>query len=121
MIYIEKNENLIKNLSSEYRILDSEFKGISLYSHDYSFNLEIDFIPIEMSKCSLIRIKLIGLQKYDLFFEGGQLSYLERYKLFKLETGNFYFSIDPYDEFKFPSKKDNGVFHAKKIEGYYSS
>lgn len=65
-----------------------------------------------------IKLSFIQVQKAAFIFDGNyDLGYIERYKLFRLKNGQYYLSLDPYDEYsKEESDLDNYVLIFKKAE-----
>lgn len=63
----------------------------------------------------VIEIRLKGLVNFNIS-EDFTSRYYSDITLTKLENGDFYLSLDPYDNTNRPNEQDNFVFRCKEIE-----
>jgi hypothetical protein len=117
-----KGMELIDVLEESHALLDSKIIGVNLFEvtegeRKYEVVFQIDLEPVTGSFKNRFRIEFRGVSKFDFYFGKAGLCYVERFKFFQLPNGEFYLSIDPYDEGDSASEDDCGVVCGKEIAG----
>jgi len=119
MRQIAINSALIKELKEKNALLDAKMIGM-IFSTEPSgnFAVQLDFEPRKGSYKEKLRLEFHDIKEFAFYYDDtSAFYYLERYKLFPTADGDYYLSMDPYDEEKDLSEEDQGVIRAKQISG----
>lgn len=117
-----KGSELIDVLEESHALLDSKIIGVNLFEvtegeRKYELVFHLDLQPMTGTLKEKFRIEFRGVNRFDFYFGRAGLCYVERFKFFQLPNGEFYLSIDPYNEDSSASEDDCGVVCAKEIAG----
>jgi hypothetical protein len=111
--------NLIEDLYHNNALLDARIHRINMFEDSSDVVVQLEMTPREGSFPTKLLLELRKVKEYYFCYEQPTIFYdVERYKLFQTEEGDFYLSIDPFDEDKSISKEDNGVIRAEAISGF---
>ncbi len=118
MNVIAKNEDVISKLTGNETLLDGEVKGLSIFLEDDDLVITVDVkIRRKKSKFKSIKIKFLEVEEYSFYYVASIFFYnIERVKLFSLERGNFYLSLDPYDDKQEMDERDQDFIISKRLE-----
>lgn len=110
---------LIKALKENNALLDAKMIDMNFSTEDNGNAIvQLDFEPRPGSYKEKLRLEFRGIKEFAFYYdETIAFYYLERYKLFPTNDGDYYLSMDPYDEEENISQEDQGIIRAKKIEG----
>jgi hypothetical protein len=110
---------LIKALKENNALLDAKMIDMN-FSTENTGNamVQLDFEPRQGSYKEKLRLEFRGIKEFTFYYdETTAFYYVERYKLFHTADGDYYLSMDPYDEEENISEEDQGIVRAKKIVG----
>jgi hypothetical protein len=108
---------LIKELKGNNALLDAKMIGMN-FSTDPSDAVQLDFEPRQGSYKEKLRLEFREIKEFAFYYDDtSTFYYLERYKLFPTADGDYYLSMDPYDEEEMLSEEDQGIIRAKEISG----
>jgi antitoxin component YwqK of YwqJK toxin-antitoxin module len=119
MRQIATNSALIKELKENNALLDAKMTGMNFsIKPSGSFAVQLDFEPRQGSYKENLRLEFNDIKEFAFYYDDtSAFYYLERYKLFSTADGDYYFSMDPSDEYDILSEEDQGVIRAKQISG----
>jgi len=110
---------LIKELKGNNALLDAKMIGMN-FSTDPSdhFAVQLDFEPRQGSYKEKLRLEFRDIKEFAFYYDDTTaFYYLECYKLFPTADGDYYLSMEPYDEEEKLSEEDQGIIRAKEISG----
>ncbi|TGO02661.1 hypothetical protein PN36_21300 [Candidatus Thiomargarita nelsonii] len=119
MIKIGTGSTLIKELKGNNALLDAKMTGMNFSTEPSGrFAVQLDFEPRQGSYKEKLRLEFREIKEFAFYYdETTAFYYLERYKLFPTADGDYYLSMDPYDEEERLSEEDQGIIRAKEISG----
>lgn len=110
--------SLIHELDQNNALLDGRVLSINLYADNSSVTLQLDIQPRAGSLSGMLRLVFENIKEFYFNYEDKVTFFnIKRYKLFQIKEGDYYLSIDPFDEAHTVSENDNGVIRAGKISG----
>lgn len=122
MIFIDKNESLIRLLSAKLTLLSGSLQKIDFYV-DEKRELVIDVVIgllYDPEKRS-VKLRFSGIKEYSFYTSHPSLFFnIEDYKFLKTDNG-VYLSLDPFWENQqhAVSAQDQDFISAEQVEGYF--
>jgi hypothetical protein len=110
---------LIEEFYHNNALLDARVHRINMFEDSSDVVVQLEMTPRAGSYPSKLLLELRKVREFYFYYEQPLIFFdVERYKLFQTEDGEFYLSIDPFDEDRAISKEDNGVIRAEAISGF---
>ncbi len=106
--------DVVKYLNGRDTVRDGTLVGFSV--RDLNLASVIDLI-FERRAGRTVKLELRDVQEFDYTYaRGNHPDQIEMLKCIMTDTGDFYMSLDPYDEREaFVSEKDNDYFRSKFV------
>lgn len=100
--------------TSAYNIRDKFLKRFTFFYIDYVPCLNISLSEHNDSN-TLFELELRDLIQFDFSYHKLRSCYIEDYKIVRIDIGQYYLSLDPYNAVSEISNKDEDVIIAKKL------
>lgn len=115
MITKHNEEALQMIMSSDYNIRDKFLQEIRFFYDEYIPCLRLS-ISNHSGEGIVYDLEFRELVRFDFYFEENYSTYIEDYKTARLNNGQYYFSLDPYNSMEEVSKDDQDIIIAKSIK-----
>jgi hypothetical protein len=123
MHVLDEGKSLLEKLEANSALLDARLIGLNLFEDPNGGRgdeptLHLDFYPRKGTFENKLRLVLKGVKEFNFYYDNRiTFFYIVKYKLFQLPNGDFYVSLDPFDEGKTVCEDDCGVIRATNISG----
>jgi len=92
------NENIFDILVGENCLLDTSLLKIEIYEQEYVKVVGLELKMRAKSDFDIIRLEFSGVEEYCFYSSGDYGNCVESLKFFKIKSGLYYISLDPFDE-----------------------
>lgn len=123
MNVLDEGKSLLEKLEANSALLDARLIGLHLFEDPEGGRgdeptLHLDFYPRKGTFENKLRLVFKEVKEFNFYYDNRiTFFYIVKYKLFQLPDGDYYISLDPFDEEKSVCEDDCGVIRAKKISG----
>jgi len=112
--YFEDAE-VLETLDKENCLLDTDILKLEIFERDHFPVVCIEFKMRDKSDFKKIRLEFSGISEYGFYSTLLNQKYVDRYKLHRMENGQFYISLDPADEYQSENAEDQDFIYSKSV------
>lgn len=113
------NDEVVSTFTGQNSVRDGQVVEIRIFAIDYVLQVHVDINMRDSSDYRSIQIRCAGCKEYEFYDMDGDGFYdIERFKLIRLETGEYFISFDPYDEDEIRSDEDKYFIRCTEISFY---